>query len=76
MLDPSQVYRPEACFDEYNEFISRTNKTSADFRNFEVCSTMTLGWRGVHFGQLYVSVHVHTKLFFLKKLNFEEHEPY
>lgn len=35
LLDPSQIYRPESCFDDYNEFVSRTNKTDADFRNYE-----------------------------------------
>ena len=44
MLDPSHVYRPEACFDEYNEFVSRTSKTSCeDFRNYDVCINIITG---------------------------------
>lgn len=37
MLDPSQNYRPEEAYNEYNELIiSRTSKTEGDFRNYDV----------------------------------------
>ncbi|PFX28526.1 inositol oxygenase-like [Stylophora pistillata] len=37
LLDPSQIYRPEEEYSEYNEFIiSRTDKTVKDFRNYDV----------------------------------------
>ena len=36
-MDPSQVYRPEDVFKEYNDFIvSRTDKNEKDFRNYEL----------------------------------------
>jgi len=36
-VDPSQVYRPEDVFKEYNDLIvSRTDKCEKDFRNYEV----------------------------------------
>lgn len=36
-MDPSQIYRPEEEYSEYNEFIiSRTDKTVEDFRNYNV----------------------------------------
>lgn len=36
-MDPSQVYRPEDVFKEYNGFIvSRTDKNEKDFRNYEL----------------------------------------
>ncbi|XP_031570426.1 inositol oxygenase-like [Actinia tenebrosa] len=39
LIDPSQIYRPEEAFDEYNrektKLISRTNKDQEDFRNYE-----------------------------------------
>ena len=37
IVDPSQVYRPEDVFKEYNDLIvSRTDKCEKDFRNYEV----------------------------------------
>lgn len=38
MLDPSQLYRPEEKFEEYNKAQlkkSRTDKSNDDFRNYE-----------------------------------------
>ena len=36
-MDPSQVYRPEDVFKEYNDFIvSRTDKNEKDFRNYDL----------------------------------------
>lgn len=37
ILDPSQVYRPEDVYKEYNDIvISRINKDEKDFRNYNV----------------------------------------
>ena len=37
ILDPSQVYRPEDVYKEYNDIIiSRTDKCEKDFRNYDV----------------------------------------
>ena len=37
IVDPSQVYRPEDVYKEYNDIIvSRTDKCEKDFRNYEV----------------------------------------
>ncbi|KAK2549755.1 Inositol oxygenase [Acropora cervicornis] len=50
ILDPSQVFRPEEPYKEYNDIIiSRTEKSEKDFRNYDanlqtdqVCQTYTL----------------------------------